>query len=115
MRAIDGDALKKKLRDAINMGMSINTSGLAELNAVLSDVETMPTIEPERKWIPCSEPPDNAENVFIAHGSNNFMTCCIGHYGHDSGLWYEDRNWFARPIYDGMYWCEMPMLPEAEG
>ena len=71
--------------------------------------------EPERKWIPCSEPPENEKNVFIAHGTKDFMACCIGHYDHDSGLWYEDRNWFARPIFDGMYWCEMPMLPETEG
>lgn len=47
MRAIDGDILEKKLKDAINMCMSIDTSGLSELKAVLEDVEEMPTIEPE--------------------------------------------------------------------
>ena len=53
-RAIDGDILEKKLKDAINMCVSIDTSGLSELKAVLEDVEEMPTIEPERKkgtWI----------------------------------------------------------------
>ena len=52
MRAIDGDILKKKLKDAINMCVSIDTSGLSELKAVLEDVEEMPTIEPEPHWIP---------------------------------------------------------------
>ena len=47
MRAIDGDILEKKLKAAINMCMSIDTSGLSELKAVLEDVEEMPTIEPE--------------------------------------------------------------------
>ena len=47
MRAIDGDILEKKLKDAINMCMSIDTSGLSELKAVLEDVAEMPTIEPE--------------------------------------------------------------------
>ena len=54
MRAIDGDILEKKLKDAINMCVSIDTSGLSELKAVLEDVEKMPTIEPQRKkgkWI----------------------------------------------------------------
>lgn len=46
MRGIDGDILEKKLKDAINMCMSIDTSGLSELKAVLEDVEEMPTIEP---------------------------------------------------------------------
>ena len=52
MRAIDGNILEKKLKDAINMCMSIDTSGLSELKAVLEDVEEMPTIEPEPHWIP---------------------------------------------------------------
>ena len=47
MRLINGDILEKKLKDAINMCMSIDTSGLSELKAVLEDVEEMPTIEPE--------------------------------------------------------------------
>lgn len=73
-----------------------------------------PSAQPEQRWIPCSEPPGDDENVFIAHGTENFMTCCIGHYDHESGLWYEDRNWFAKPIFDNMYWCEMPILPKTE-
>ena len=65
MRAIDGDILKKKLKDAINMCVSIDTSGLSELKAVLEDVEEMPTIEPEPHWIPCSEKLPEANGRYL--------------------------------------------------
>ena len=65
-----------------------------------------------QQWIPCSEHPDTDRNVFIARGKTDLMSCCIGHYDHNAKLWYEDRNWFAKIIYDAMYWCEMPSLPE---
>ena len=65
MRAIDGDILEKKLKDAINMCMSIDTSGLSELKAVLEDVEEMPTIEPEPHWIPCSEKLPEANGRYL--------------------------------------------------
>lgn len=65
-----------------------------------------------QQWIPCSEVPDTDRNVFIARGDGNMMTVCVGHYRHDYKQWYEDRNWFAKCLYDGLYWCEMPPLPE---
>ena len=83
--------------------------------AMVQDVEELPSAQPEQRWIPCSEPPEDEKNVFIAHGAKDFMTCCIGHYDRDNGLWYEERNWFARPIFDGAFWCEIPLIPEAEG
>lgn len=61
-------------------------------------------------WTPCTEPPKDRRNVFLAHGTNNFKSCCIGHYEQGIG-WYEDRNFFATPIYDCKYWCEIPELP----
>ena len=79
-------------------------------------IEAAPTIEERKKgkWLTCNEPPCDDRNVFIAHGTNNFMSCCIGHYDHDNGQWYEDRNWFAKLLFDGLYWCEMPILPIVE-
>lgn len=65
MRAIDGDILEKKLKDAINMCVSIDTSGLSELKAVLEDVEEMPTIKPEPHWIPCSEKLPEANGRYL--------------------------------------------------
>lgn len=62
-------------------------------------------------WIPVSEPPKDGRNVFLAHGTNNFKSCCIGHYEQGMG-WYEDRNSFAKPIYDCKYWCDIPELPD---
>ena len=70
------------------------------------------TVPPAQQWIPCSEVPDTDRNVFIARGDGNMMTVCIGHYQHDYKQWYEDRNWFEKCLYDGLYWCEMPPLPE---
>lgn len=70
----------------------------------------MDMVEPE--WIPVSEIPDTDRNVFIARGTPTMKSCCIGHYEHDLKMWYEDKNFFASPIYDGMYWCEIPPLPE---
>lgn len=64
------------------------------------------------KWIPCNEPPKDGRNVFLAHGTNNFKSCCIGHYEHSMKRWYEDKNWFASPIYDCKYWCDIPDLPD---
>lgn len=69
-------------------------------------------LPPAQQWIPCSEVPDTDRNVFIARGDGNMMTVCVGHYRHDYKQWYEDRNWFAKCLYDGLYWCEMPPLPE---
>ena len=43
MRPIDADALEKKLRDAIDVGKRADVS-TAELEAVLADVENMPTL-----------------------------------------------------------------------
>lgn len=72
-----------------------------------------PPVEPKRpkgEWVSCSEPPKDRRNVFLAHGTNDFKSCCIGHYEQGMG-WYEDRNFFAKPIYDCKYWCDIPELP----
>ena len=66
----------------------------------------------EMRWIPVSDPPDTDRNVFIARGEQGNMTVCIGHYGNEYKQWYEDRNWFGMLLYDGLYWCEIPTLPE---
>ena len=63
-------------------------------------------------WIPVSEPPKDGRNVFLAYGTNNFKSCCIGHYDHSVKIWYEDKNFFATPIYDCKYWCNTPELPD---
>ena len=66
------------------------------------------------RWISVEEPPDNGRNIFICHGSADFKAPCIGHYEPNMKRFYEDKNWFASPIYDAMYWCEMPELPLPE-
>ena len=65
---------------------------------------------PQEEWIDCKEPPSTDRNVFIAYGTDNMNSVCIGHYRHDMKLWYEDRNFFTKPIYDAMYWCEIPQF-----
>lgn len=75
-------------------------------------IKELPSVQPDQKWIPVTELPDTDRNVFIARGHEGFMTACIGHYDHSNKMWYEDRNWFANLLYDAVYWCEMPSLPE---
>lgn len=66
----------------------------------------------EMQWIPCSDAPDTDRNVFIARGERDNMSVCIGHYSNEYKQWYEDKNWFGMLLYDGLYWCEIPTLPE---
>lgn len=54
MRLIDANALIHKLKTAIELGQKVDES-VSELEAVLDDVESMPTIEIEPQWIPVSE------------------------------------------------------------
>lgn len=78
----------------------------------ISAVKLLPSAQPKQRWIPCSDVPDTNRNVFIARGEQAIMTVCIGHYNHDYKQWYDDRNGSAKGVYDGLYWCEMPSLPE---
>ena len=88
MRAIDGDILEKKLKDAINMCVSIDTSGLSELKAVLEDVEEMPTIEPRKKghWIRHPE----QRNIF----NGKTIECSECHEKYT--VQYVEDEWFCR-------------------
>lgn len=72
-------------------------------------VENLPSAE---RWIPCSEPTEDDRSVFIAYGSEGLKSCCIGFYDKEYDQWYEERNFFASPIYKAKYWCDMPQLPE---
>ena len=83
-----------------------NLESCMDHNAILD----VPAVE--ERWIPCSEKPDTERNVFVARGTSESMSVCVGHYDHGLEQWYEDRNWFAKCLYDGMYWCEIPPLPE---
>lgn len=71
----------------------------------------VPSADRPQEWIDCKEPPSTDRNVFIAYGTDDMKSVCIGHYEHDMKLWYEDRNFFAKPKYDAMYWCEIPQFP----
>ena len=83
--------------------------------AVYMDLKgVVATLPSAQQWISCDMPPIDDRNVFIAVGHDGFMSCCIGHFDCDAKLWYEDRNWFAKIIYDAVFWCDMPMLPKGE-
>lgn len=118
MRLIDADALGNRLYHEVFEKDSEDQrwdSGCWMRYRLFEKVlREQPTVEqPEQQWIPCSERlPDTDRNVFIARGTPESMTVCVGHYRHDYDQWYEDRNWFAKCLYDGLYWCEMPSLPE---
>lgn len=96
--------LAGKERDCRRELMAIATYAIEEL---VSNADKF-------KWISVEEPPDNDRNIFICHGSVDFKAPCIGHYDSGMKMFYEDKNWFASPIYDAMFWCEMPKLPMSE-
>jgi len=84
-----------------------------DIATIIENEQDMMVIERNaQRWIPCSEKPDTERNVFVARGTSESMSVCVGHYDHGLEQWYEDRNWFAKCLYDGMYWCEIPPLPE---
>ncbi len=112
-RLIDADALMEASKYEFWQDVSaITPIGEYILKKFRQLIRNTPTVTPEPKWIPCSDAPDTDRNVFIARGEKEKMTVCIGYYDHDYKQWYEDRNWFAKCLYDGLYWCEMPPLPE---
>ena len=111
-RLIDADALIAWIKGSQQM--------TSKMKCVIAKIETMPDavsvvhgewICHEGKWIDCKEPPSTDRNVFIAYGTDDMKSVCIGHYKHDMKLWYEDKNFFAKPIYDAMCWCEIPQFP----
>ena len=66
----------------------------------------------EPAWRPMTTPPPDGGSVFICRGRPDSMTVCVGYYDHGSGTWYEERNWFAKLLPDGLCWTDMPDLPE---
>ena len=103
------DAIKAIKDHSFALGddyMEINGYG------AIDDIRALPSADrPQGEWIDCKEPPSTDRNVFIAYGTDNMKSVCIGHYEHDMKMWYEDKNFFAKPLYDGMYWCEIPQFP----
>ncbi len=69
----------------------------------------------EVKRVSAKTPPGSERNIFICYGNPAFRSVCVGHYDHEMERFYEDRNFFAKPIYDAMYWCDMPRVPETDG
>lgn len=68
MRPIDADALRDRLRNlADDEWNQSTTTSWAEAFAECADmVEDAPTIEPEQRWIPCSERvPEEDEQVLV--------------------------------------------------
>ena len=70
-RLIDADALIHKLKTAIELGQKVDES-VSELEAVLDDVESMPTIEIEPQWIPCSDAEPVRHGKWIFNPSDAF-------------------------------------------
>lgn len=108
---IDGGKIKD---DCVCGLMHRAADAIGELQSQIDgwiDQERKAMLKSMPKWIPASTPPNDDRNIFICHGSHDFKAPCIGHYEAYNKTYYEDKNWFASPIYDPMYWCEMPRLP----
>lgn len=57
MRAIDADALKRKAQKVATEAWKMKITGSVEtiLNQFIDWIDAAPTIEPQQRWIPCSE------------------------------------------------------------
>lgn len=85
-----------------------STQGCAIIRAAVEELSRDP------RWYPIGTPPPDYRSVFVCRGSPGHMTVCVGYYSHDSGTWREQHNWFATLLPDGLFWTEMPDLPEVE-
>lgn len=79
MRLIDGDALEKFLSDAEVEATKRKKYVLAgALNVIQGNVRNFPTIEPESKWIPCSERLPSDSDYYLVTDA----------YGDMSAIWF---------------------------
>ena len=106
----EGDIFKDAA-DAIEELLGQHEADEKEIEWLKKCVQDLP--KPPR-WISVENPPKDDRNIFICYGQPDFKAPCIGHYDPVMKRFYEDRNWFASPIYDAMFWCEMPELPLPE-
>ena len=98
MRAIDGDALYKKLNDIreeeIILHGRLNNVNCCTLSTALYEIENAPTIEPDRKkgtWIELGENPDGTHNICCGF-------CGVGKYkskGHANSEYTKQRFKFC--------------------
>lgn len=105
------DSLLKRISDLNAQGATGIARELIQFKKFVDGITPVEPKRPQGEWVPCTEPPKDRRNVFLAHGTNDFKSCCIGHYEQGMG-WYEDRNFFAKPIYDCKCWCDIPDLPD---
>lgn len=98
MELIDRKPLIEKLKNAIALGHKIETF-VGELEAVLGDVENMPTIDAVSEWIPCSERlPEDIGPVLVTWKNNDpasYYQYIVGkhfigtaHYHRGKWYWY---------------------------
>lgn len=89
MRLIDGDSLKRNLERLWDMHDDYDFAN----KDVWQEIENAPVIEPEQKWIPCSERlPYRVEHrddmvlVCYGNGSIRFDSCMNGEWVHGNPI-----------------------------
>ena len=104
-RLIDADALKELLQAwkcvAQERGAEINNMFAS---AIIAQVDAMPTIEPEQRWRPYSEPPEE-DGVYIVYapdysgGSSSAKECHNGvmFSKYKNGKWSIEHGYYSRP------------------
>lgn len=86
-RLIDADALIEQMEaDAEHLDNAISKM---MYYAAISDVKHAPTIEPERKWIPCSERlPEDGQDVLVTYKTTGKIHPCQYHDDGSRNPWY---------------------------
>jgi hypothetical protein len=97
MRLIDGDELLT--------AFPVDDEPTLTKSCVRTTIKHMPTIEPEQRWIPCSERlPEVEELVLVTDDSGGIKTVNVDRCGQyensDERFWYYTQNavaWMPRP------------------
>ena len=119
-RLIDANALIHKLKTAIELGQKVDES-VSELEAVLDDVESMPTIEIEPQWIPCGERLPAENGTYLVYAPDYRGGSSRGKEWHGGimfakfkgGKWSIEHGYYSRPNCVKA-WMPLPEPYEAE-
>lgn len=93
MRAIDADALKEKI-----MGVNSFDKLLPAERYIVDKIDRMPTIQPEQRWIPCSERlPEVKQKVLVQYADESMATKRCNDAGHLQWFYSNAVAWIPAP------------------
>ena len=88
MRLINADDLPISSIDITDVGYYVSKYGKGIPAVYWEDIKDAPTIEPEQRWIPCSERlPEECEDIIVTYVDGEETRIIPVNYG--KGTWYD--------------------------